>query len=213
MRTAAEILREVRDYCRNPFAWPGGYPRILVTDDGETLCPHCAKKEYRRISQSTRNGDRDGWGAQGVQIHWEGPPEACANCGQHIPSAYGDPEEEEHQRLHEPPRHLDKLEVFFWNQSGTIDRTRREKEARSLAEAARWALEEGVRFTWEVDEFGADIQNEKGEMEHFPAVRCLADHPDGRHESLHGIAESEDEHERNSYRRIVEAELALEMRG
>lgn len=89
-----ETLVQVREFARQPFAWPGGYPKALIMQDGECLCSGCARKEYRQISQATRGGLRDDWAAVGVQLHMEGAPLVCANCGQQIESAYGDPQAE-----------------------------------------------------------------------------------------------------------------------
>lgn len=93
MTNKIELLRQVREFIRQTHAWPGGYPKILIMTDGATLCAKCARAEYRQISYATRHGLRDGWGAHGVTIHWEGPAECCAHCGAEIESAYGDPEE------------------------------------------------------------------------------------------------------------------------
>lgn len=87
-----EILASVRDFIRQPFAFPGGYPKVLVMHDGETLCPQCAKAEYRQISNATRHALRWGWAAAGVDLHMEGSAAICAHCGDSIESAYGDPE-------------------------------------------------------------------------------------------------------------------------
>lgn len=89
---ARQLLADVRDYCREPYAWPGGYPKVLIMSDGECLCSKCARSEYRAISAATRAGLRDGWRAEGVDIHWEGPAETCAHCNAEIESAYGDPD-------------------------------------------------------------------------------------------------------------------------
>lgn len=93
--TAIEILRDVRQFARAPFAFPGGYPKVLIMADGECLCSACARAEYRQISNATRHALRDGWKAGGVDIHWEGEPLQCAHCNAEIPSAYGNPETEE----------------------------------------------------------------------------------------------------------------------
>jgi hypothetical protein len=60
------------------YAWPGGYPIIYVTDDADILCADCAAKEGDKFL---------------ADIHYEGPPEYCADCGKEIESAYGDPAE------------------------------------------------------------------------------------------------------------------------
>lgn len=84
-----QLLRDVRSYARSPYAWPGGYPLILIMDDGECLCAKCARVEYRAISFATRNDDRTGWQASGVDVYWEGEPIYCAHCNATIESAYG----------------------------------------------------------------------------------------------------------------------------
>lgn len=94
MNRSAETMRNVREFIRQPCAWPGGYPKILVLNDGETICPDCARQEYRQISNATRHRLRAGWQACAVDIHWEGEPIMCAHCGKETESAYGAPENE-----------------------------------------------------------------------------------------------------------------------
>lgn len=93
MATPAELLRGVREFARMPYAFPGGYPKVLVMDDGECLCAKCARSNYRLISTDTRSGSRAGWRAAGVDIHWEGAPIICAHCAAEIESAYGEVDE------------------------------------------------------------------------------------------------------------------------
>lgn len=89
-----EIVQKVKEYIRNPVAWPGGYPVVLYMADGECLCSKCAKENYRLISQSTRDNARDGWQAYAVDLHMEGEPLVCAHCSTEIESAYGIPGDE-----------------------------------------------------------------------------------------------------------------------
>jgi hypothetical protein len=92
---AAALLRSVRAFIREPYAWPGGYPLILVLADGETLCAKCARAEYRQISNATRHALRSDWRAFDVRVHWEGEPETCAHCMvAKTESAYGTPADE-----------------------------------------------------------------------------------------------------------------------
>lgn len=93
--SAAQTLRDVRAFIRSPYAWPGGYPLLLVMSDGETVCAKCARAEYRQISRETRDGSRNGWAAHAVVAHWEGEPETCAHCNAETPSAYGVPDEDD----------------------------------------------------------------------------------------------------------------------
>jgi hypothetical protein len=46
---------------KQPFAWPGGYERLLVTTDGALLCSQCCKKEATRIMSDCRDGYCTGW--------------------------------------------------------------------------------------------------------------------------------------------------------
>jgi hypothetical protein len=92
-------IRTGRDYRETlragPYAWPGGYPLILVCEGGAALCFDCGRAEGPQILRSIRDNSRDGWRIIGCQVHWEGPAECCAHCGREIPSAYGDPDESE----------------------------------------------------------------------------------------------------------------------
>ena len=90
----ANIIRDVKYAARNKYAWPGGYPLIVVMSDGECLCCDCARSEFALIARATRDGYEKCWIATGVDVHWEGPPEICAHCGAEIESAYGNPDQE-----------------------------------------------------------------------------------------------------------------------
>ena len=95
MATERKTIAAVKGFIREPYAFPGGYPKALFMSDGELLCPKCAKTEFRRIVAATLAHDRGGWQAAGVDILWEGPDECCAHCGTAMPTAYGDPDEQE----------------------------------------------------------------------------------------------------------------------
>lgn len=88
-----ELLAEVREFIRQPAAWPGGYPKILIMRDSGTICAECAKHEYRQISNETRHNLPGGWCASAVSVHWEGAPICCDHCGKETESAYGENEE------------------------------------------------------------------------------------------------------------------------
>lgn len=85
-----QLLVEVREFIRQPYAWPGGYPKVLIMHDGATLCAACAKTEYRQISNETRHALPGGWRAAGVDVHWEGEAVECDHCGAKTESAYGE---------------------------------------------------------------------------------------------------------------------------
>ena len=72
---AASIARE-------PFAWPGGYERFAVTDDGGCLCAACCKSEYAQIASAS---DGDGWKVIGQSSAAEtDAPTFCDHCGVNI---------------------------------------------------------------------------------------------------------------------------------
>lgn len=89
-----EILVQVREFIRQPYAWPGGYPKFLLMADGEALCKKCAKSEYRLISNATRDNDKTGgWMAYGIDINYEDDSLYCAHCSGKIESANGEPDQ------------------------------------------------------------------------------------------------------------------------
>lgn len=90
-----QILHDVREAVRHPYAWPGGYPIYVYMTDGEMLCRDCVRSNYREISHATRHKERSGWAAAGVDVYWEGPNMFCAQCNKELESAYGDPDAEE----------------------------------------------------------------------------------------------------------------------
>lgn len=84
---------EVKNYLRNPYAWPGGYRLTAYCADGEPLCRSCILANLPEIIRAMgpdywhRN-----WTIAAIDVHWEGPAEQCAHCGVDLPSEYGDPE-------------------------------------------------------------------------------------------------------------------------
>jgi len=99
--------------------------------------------------------------------------------------------------------------------------------ARQLAQAERWAGDEGLIFAWVDDpdctEDDFEHEADKAYVREHGAVGCVLYRPcpdhgiDCRHAevlaSLWGITESLDHHERDAYRRVVQAELAAEARA
>jgi hypothetical protein len=72
----------------------GCYPLVYYIFAGReywTACATCAT--------AAKHTGVDGAGQAikgiGADVHWEGPPETCEDCGAEIESAYGDPETEE----------------------------------------------------------------------------------------------------------------------
>ena len=73
---AARIVRRER------YAWPGGYPLVLVLTDGAVLCPTCVTAEWGSISWGTRHYLRNGWEAAGLDILEAPDAEViCDHCG------------------------------------------------------------------------------------------------------------------------------------
>lgn len=81
-RKAAKL---VKDLIRNPYAFPGGYPKFAITSDGCPICHKCCKDEFRQIVQST---SRDGWEIVAIDINYEDKECYCDNCGKKIECAY-----------------------------------------------------------------------------------------------------------------------------
>ena len=86
MNTHRQSIEAVRTAARNPYAWPGGYPIVLLMYDGEVLCNKCLKGNYRMILKRTRDQDNDDWTAAGLMV-LEGTeedygPMECAHCGE-----------------------------------------------------------------------------------------------------------------------------------
>jgi hypothetical protein len=84
-----KALQEARSVAREPYAWPGGYPRFLVTSDGGCLCPACVRREFHKIASAAMDNRNDGWKPQGSSINYEDKGLVCDHCNRLIPSAYG----------------------------------------------------------------------------------------------------------------------------
>lgn len=85
-----ESVRIADSIVAAPFAFPGGYRRHAVTDDGATLCAGCCHSERDQIASSFAG---DGWRVVAEMIHWEGEPIVCDHCGMAYASEYGACEE------------------------------------------------------------------------------------------------------------------------
>ncbi len=87
MTTQSTSLRLADNVARSPHAWPGGYPRFAVCDDGGTLCPKCCATERESIATTTGN---DGWCVVTDDVNWDCEDLFCDHCGDRIPAAYED---------------------------------------------------------------------------------------------------------------------------
>ena len=78
IRTRIQALKSV---VREPYAWPGGYERFLIMDDGAAICHKCAKNEFKLMLHSTMFNYKDGWDVAGhdAECNSDGPID-CANC-------------------------------------------------------------------------------------------------------------------------------------
>jgi len=75
------IMRDVKDAIRQPYAWPGGYPKSVLMADGGILCADCVKEYYRSVASDTVKGFDTGWKAIGVDVLWEGGNH-CDHCNE-----------------------------------------------------------------------------------------------------------------------------------
>jgi hypothetical protein len=97
----AEIHAKVYDACFAPFAWPGGYTVVFRDESGEMLCRDCAINHVYGYD-TTDESESPQTAKQMIEkshrvyssIYWEGPDEACSDCGSALPSAYGEPDED-----------------------------------------------------------------------------------------------------------------------
>lgn len=90
-------VKDLQEFIRHPFAWPGGYPQALQMADGECIDAQSARENYKQIrtamrDEFARNHMFRDWLPVEVFIHWEGEPLICAHSGRQIESAYGVPE-------------------------------------------------------------------------------------------------------------------------
>jgi len=80
----------VKEALRQPYTWPGAYPKTFVAHDG-LLCPKCIRNNFRAVVEDTR-ANRGAWNVF-VDVVWEGTA-FCADCSDEIETAYGPCEDE-----------------------------------------------------------------------------------------------------------------------
>ena len=90
LKSEITMLRSVKEFIRQPYAWPGGYRQALIMGDGGCLCHECARTEFRRIAEESFSQSNCGWRAAGVGVNWENTDLLCDHCGEQIEPAYGD---------------------------------------------------------------------------------------------------------------------------
>lgn len=87
-------IADFRRDIRQPYAWPGGYPRFFITQDGAALSFAAAKAQRRAILESLRDDVNDGWRVTACPVNWEDAELYCDHTGARIESAYAEPEED-----------------------------------------------------------------------------------------------------------------------
>jgi hypothetical protein len=75
-----ETIERRSDGTLPAFTSLGSHPIAYYTATFDTLCAVCASKDD--------TSDPAVW----ADVHYEGPPEECCDCGAEIESAYGDPD-------------------------------------------------------------------------------------------------------------------------
>lgn len=74
-----------------PYAWPGGYPKYFITEDGGVLSFDSAKENKDEIIDAMKEGrDNKQWRVVAVEINWEDPDLYCDHSGEKIECAYCD---------------------------------------------------------------------------------------------------------------------------
>jgi hypothetical protein len=88
-------LKSIKEAIRNKYAWPGGYPLYLVTNDGEALSINSAREIWRDIV-SAHKYDGSRWNRiAAININYEDSSLYCFHSGERIESAYSDDSGEE----------------------------------------------------------------------------------------------------------------------
>jgi hypothetical protein len=78
-------VNTLKSVVREPFAWPGGYERAVITNDGDLICHQCCKENYYLMLHSTRGAYRDGWHVVGAILldDMEGD-NTCSQCNRQL---------------------------------------------------------------------------------------------------------------------------------
>ena len=81
-------VEQFRADLAEPYAWPGGYPRYFLTDDGAALSYAAATEMREDIEDAITERLRSGWRVVGCDINWEDGDLICDHTGARIESAY-----------------------------------------------------------------------------------------------------------------------------
>lgn len=77
-RNEEMTVKQLKPLLRQKYVWPGGYEIFLITDDGESLCVDCVKKNFREVVWSMKNKVNDGWRILAYQVEAVSP-ECCTD--------------------------------------------------------------------------------------------------------------------------------------
>lgn len=87
IRTVADLKAVLR---AGPYAWPGGYPLMLICDDGGSLHFYCVRANLREVIAAIKDGHDSQWRVRYLEVNWEDAEAFCDHCGERIESAYAD---------------------------------------------------------------------------------------------------------------------------
>jgi hypothetical protein len=90
MKTDILNLRAAKQFAREPYAWPGAYPKALTTADGGCLCSECVRREWALVCAESFENTNCGFRVAGVGVNWENTDLYCDHCNVKIESAYGE---------------------------------------------------------------------------------------------------------------------------
>lgn len=83
--TVSDFDKALQD---GPYAWPGGYPRYFICNDGEALSFKAAQENAELIRCAIANNSRDGWQVVACDVNWEDEELQCAHSNARIECAY-----------------------------------------------------------------------------------------------------------------------------
>lgn len=66
-------VKDVKEFIRHPYAWPGGYEIVAVTEDGAILCHDCARENFASIVDDMKSGFNTGWKVAGFMYEAVSP--------------------------------------------------------------------------------------------------------------------------------------------
>ena len=83
-------LQNLKDVIREPYTFPGGYPKALIMSGGGVCCRKCAEEHFRSIVKDTISPGGFGDSVHSSFINWESDDLECEFCESPLESAYGE---------------------------------------------------------------------------------------------------------------------------